>query len=125
MRFASNQQFSPEVHTNFNLSNSSNSSPGCSSPAKIHDDCNIYLGSEQDALDKNFINSEKISTILSIQSWEIQEKITGIKYHFVEAKDNSEQDLKSKFEYICSFLKEHENERALVHCQAGISRSAT
>jgi len=125
MRFASNQQFSPEVHTNFNLPNSSNSSPGCSSPAKIHDDCNIFLGSEQDALDKDFINSQKISTILSIQSWEIQEKLPGIHYKFVEAKDNSEQDLKSKFEDICNFLKRNENERVLVHCQAGISRSAT
>merc|ERR1739848_629600 len=65
MRFASNQQFSPEVHTNFNLSNSSNSSPGSSSPAKINDDCNIFLGSELDALDKDFLNSQKISTILS------------------------------------------------------------
>jgi protein-tyrosine phosphatase len=127
MQFTANPQFCPEVSsTKFNQSNySSNSSPGCSSPVKIHDDCNIFLGSEQDALDKNFINSQKISTILSIQSWEIQEKIQGIKYHFVEAKDNSEMDLKSKFEPICNFLKQHENERVLVHCQAGISRSAT
>jgi len=125
MRFTSNPQFSPEVHTNFNQSNSSNSSPGSSSPAKIHDDCNIFLGCEEDAKNKDFINSQKISTILSIQSWEIQEKIPGIHYEFVEAKDNSEQDLKSKFDDICRFLKQNENERVLVHCQAGISRSAT
>jgi len=125
MRFTSTPQFSPEVHTNFNQSNSSNLSPGSSSPAKIHDDCNIFLGCEEDAKNKDFINSQKISTILSIQSWEIQEKIPGIHYEFVEAKDNSEQDLKSKFEEICRFLKQNENERVLVHCQAGISRSAT
>jgi len=119
MKFTSNPKFCPEVQTNFNQS------PGSSSPAKIHDDCNIYLGSEQDALDKNFIESQQINHILSIQSWEIQQKITGVNYHFVEAKDNSEQDLKSKFESICNFLKQHENERVLVHCQAGISRSAT
>merc|ERR1712026_122868 len=56
---------------------------------------------------------------------EIQKKIAGVKYEFVQANDNSEQDLKSKFEYICNFLKSRENERVLVHCQAGISRSAT
>merc|ERR1711899_355587 len=80
---------------------------------------------EADALDENFMSSEKITTVLSIQSWEIQTKFDNVKYEFVQANDNSEQDLKSKFNYICNFLKRHENERVLVHCQAGISRSAT
>merc|ERR1711881_145174 len=114
-----------EIQTkNVNQSNY-NLSPGSRSPARIHDDCQIYLGCEQDARDKNFIQSQNIKHVLSIQSWEIQEKITGVQYHFVQANDNSEQDLKSKFESICNFLKQHENERVLVHCQAGISRSAT
>jgi protein-tyrosine phosphatase len=112
---------------NYYSSSPTGSSPGSASPAKIHDDCNVYLGSEADAMDLNFINSEKITTILSIQSWEIQKKIKGINYEFVQANDNSEQDLYSKFKFICDFLKEssERNERVLVHCQAGISRSAT
>jgi len=127
-QFTCSPKYCPEVQNNqFNKYSSSPSSysPGSASPAKIHDNCNVYLGSEYDALDENFINSEKITTILSIQSWEIQKKISGIKYEFVQANDNSQQDLKSKFEYICNFLKKNENERVLVHCQAGISRSAT
>merc|ERR1711912_93139 len=56
---------------------------------------------------------------------EVQKNLAGVKYEFVQANDNSEQDLKSKFEYIYDFLKSRENERILVHCQAGISRSAT
>merc|ERR1712038_190559 len=127
-QFTCSPKYCPEVQNNqFNYYSSSptGSSPGSASPAKIHDDCNIYLGSEADALDLNFINSEKITTILSIQSWEIQKKMKNIKYEFVQANDNSEQDLYSKFKFICDFLKEHENERVLVHCQAGISRSAT
>jgi protein tyrosine phosphatase len=128
-QFTCSPKYCPEVQNSqfkYNYSSSPSSySPGSASPAKIHDNCNVYLGSEADALDENFISSEKITTVLSIQSWEIQKKIDGITYEFVQANDNSEQDLKSKFEYICNFLKKHENERVLVHCQAGISRSAT
>merc|ERR1712014_46729 len=126
-QFTCSPKYCPEVQNNHYYSSTSptGSSPGSASPAKIHDDCNIYLGSEADALDENFMSSEKITTVLSIQSWEIQKKIAGVKYEFVQANDNSEQDLKSKFEYICNFLKSRENERVLIHCQAGISRSAT
>jgi len=131
-QFTCSPKYCPEVQNNqfnYNYSSSSpssnGSSPGLALPAKIHDDMNVYLGSEADALDTNFINSEKITTVLSIQSWEIQKKMTGVKYEFVQANDNSEMNLKSKFEFICDFLKKHENERVLVHCQAGISRSAT
>jgi len=130
-QFTCSPKYCPEVQNNqfnYNYSSSSSptgSSPGLALPAKIHDDMNVYLGSEADALDTNFISSEKITTVLSIQSWEIQKKITGVKYEFVQANDNSEMNLKSKFEFICDFLKKHENERVLVHCQAGISRSAT
>merc|ERR1712241_723914 len=126
-QFTCSPRYCPEVQNNHYYSSTSptGSSPGSASPAKIHDDCNIYLGSEADALDENFMKSEKINTVLSIQSWEIQKKIAGVTYEFVQANDNSEQDLKSKFKYICDFLKKHENERVLVHCQAGISRSAT
>jgi len=128
-QFTCSPRYCPEVQNNqFNYYSSSPTgsfSPGSALPAKIHDDCNIYLGSEENALDVNFMNSEKITTVLSIQSWEIQKKMTGVKYEFVQANDNSEMNLKCKFEYICDFLKKHENERVLVHCQAGISRSAT
>jgi len=130
-QFTCSPKYCPEVQNNlqncnyYSSSPTGSSSPGSASPAKIHDDCNIYLGSEADALDENFITSQKITTVLSIQSWEIQKKISGIKYEFVQANDNSQMNLKSKFEYICNFLKKHENEHILVHCQAGISRSAT
>lgn len=129
--------FCPEVqeYRNFDrssanhpfVSSSCKSSPGCSSPVKIHDDYNIFLGSEEDALDKDFISSTNIQTILSIQSWEIQDKIEGVEYKFIQAKDNAEMDLRSKFEEICDFLnsKKLEQKKVLVHCQAGISRSAT
>jgi len=129
-QFTVNPHYSSENESSDNSyssssSSSRSSSPGSSSPSKIHDECNIYLGSEQDALDKDFIKSENIKHILSIQSWEIKDKLDDINYVFVKAADNSEQDLKSQFEFICDFLKQHENERVLVHCQAGISRSAT
>jgi len=117
--------YSP-TSSSFSSSSSCSSSPGSSFPVKIHDDCNIFLGNEQNALDKDFLYSQNITTILSIQSWEIQDKQPHIKYHWINANDNSEQDLKSRFDEICNFLKRHEMEgNVLVHCQAGISRSAT
>jgi hypothetical protein len=126
-QFTASPHYCPETQSNYCSSSDSSrsSSPGSSSPARIHDECNIYLGSEQDALDKDFIDSQNIKHILSIQSWEIKEKLGYVNYHFVKAADNSEHDLKSQFNEICGFLKQHENERVLVHCQAGISRSAT
>merc|ERR1711877_63002 len=65
-QFTCSPKYCPEVQNNHYYSSSpTGSSPGSTSPAKIHDDCNIYLGSEADALDENFMSSEKITTVLS------------------------------------------------------------
>merc|ERR1711941_22135 len=102
-------------------------SPGTKNPAKIHDRLNIFIGSEADAMDIDFLREKNITKVLSVQSWEVPKRFPDqVKpYEFIKAADNASQNLGEYFPKICQFLKRNENERVLVHCQAGISRSAT
>jgi hypothetical protein len=122
--------FSNHQFNNFNQSfnpPSPKQSPGTKNPAKIHDKLNIFLGNEQDAMDLDFLKSKNITKVLTIQSWEVPKQYDHIRYEFIKANDCASQNLGDYFPKICQFLKtaNERNERVLVHCQAGISRSAT
>jgi len=78
-------------------------------------------------MDIDFLKSKNITRVLTIQSWQVPKQFPNIKYEFIKANDCASQNLGEKFPEICQILKEANegNERILVHCQAGISRSAT
>lgn len=111
------------------LSPSFGSSPGNSTPTKIHDRFEVFIGGEADACNTEFITSSNITEVISIQCrpLPLEKRLPGINYHFIEAADSSAQDLKQYFKQGCLILEQ--NVRAggatLVHCQQGISRSAT
>lgn len=50
---------------------------------------------------------------------------TGVAYHRIIAGDSKEEDLLRHFDAACDFIHSHRDKRVLVHCQAGVSRSAT
>jgi len=104
------------------------SSPGNTTPTKIHEKFRVFIGGEADALDAEFIHSAGINKIISIQCkpLPLSAKLPNVQYHFIEAADSSGQDLKQHFQQGCNLLKENMPHGAtLVHCQQGISRSAT
>merc|ERR1712099_24487 len=79
-------------------------------------------------MDLDFLKSKNITKVLTIQSWEVPKQYPEqCKYEFIKANDCASQNLGKEFPRICQILKNASegNERVLVHCQAGISRSAT
>lgn len=88
----------------------------------------LYLGNERDAADLQRIKELDISYVLNITShvpkyFEGQ----GIKYKRLPASDSACQNLRQYFEEGIEFIDEARQNGAniLVHCHAGVSRSAT
>lgn len=86
----------------------------------------LYLGSIDDANDLIFLNNNKIDTILSIayDSY-IIEPIKKIKtIHKFQIEDSFSEKIIDYFPTIIKLIEES-NDIILVHCMAGVSRSAT
>jgi protein-tyrosine phosphatase len=87
----------------------------------------LYLTSITEAQSLNYLKKNKITAILTINTEpvEIPEELNkiGIKTKFVNLGDNCTSHIKSYFDEMNEFIDN--NERVLVHCHAGISRSAT
>jgi hypothetical protein len=48
-----------------------------------------------------------------------------VEYHRIIADDSRSANLLQHFDAACDFIHTHRDKRVLVHCQAGVSRSAT
>jgi dual specificity MAP kinase phosphatase len=86
----------------------------------------LYLSSAATARDVEFIKENKIGAILSVMLDPLPEayvKECGVEYLHIEALDNIQANLKQHFGKAIEFIENHET--VLVHCHAGISRSAT
>lgn len=88
----------------------------------------LYLGNERDASNLQRLRELNISHILNITShipkyFENQ----GIKYKRLPASDSGCQNLRQYFDEAIQFIDEAKADggKILVHCQAGVSRSAT
>ena len=96
-----------------------------SEPAEILD--YMYLGSEEHSANEKVLKSNGITLILNVA--------TGCKNHFenkfvyknLAILDNCESEISDNFEEAFAFIEaaKKNGEKVLVHCQAGISRSAT
>lgn len=88
---------------------------------------NLFIGSYDDACDSLFLDSVKISHILTVASDLPPKYPTQFQYMIIEALDLDTQDLfpafARSFEFIESALAN--NGKVLVHCLYGISRSST
>lgn len=90
---------------------------------------NLWLGNERDAHDWELLKQIGITHILNVTTdvpnyFEQKRKLT---YHRLRASDNHGQDLLQFFEEAHDFIEHARSEggRILVHCWAGVSRSAT
>lgn len=88
----------------------------------------LYLGNERDAANCQRLNDLGITYVLNVTSHLPQHfENHGIKYKRIPASDSGQQNLRQYFEEAGTFIEDAREAGAkiLVHCQAGVSRSAT
>ncbi|CAH1261533.1 dual specificity protein phosphatase 10-like [Branchiostoma lanceolatum] len=89
----------------------------------------MYLGNERDAADIRTLLRLNIGYILNVTSHIPlhHEGFCGIKYKRLPATDSQHQNLLQYFEEAFEFIDEARSSgrNLLIHCQAGVSRSAT
>ena len=89
----------------------------------------LYLGSYEDSLNERLLEDHNITYLLSIHDVtdEIPPTANGRHYFRIKAADSLSQDLTPTFSRAIQFIhRAHmHNANVLVHCRAGVSRSAT
>ncbi|KAM4600636.1 dual specificity protein phosphatase 10 [Polymixia lowei] len=89
----------------------------------------LYLGNEHDAQDANLLQRMNIGYILNVTTHlPLYHYDTGLfSYKRLPATDSNKQNLRQYFEEAFEFIEEaHQAGMGLlIHCQAGVSRSAT
>ncbi|RIB30610.1 protein-tyrosine phosphatase-like protein [Gigaspora rosea] len=87
----------------------------------------LYVGSTLAASDRAWLMDHNITHILSVTDHPPQQFLESYKYKTIPIRDNDSTNIMEHFdttyEFIYHALKENGN--VLVHCQRGISRSAT
>uniref|UniRef100_A0A3Q3W9H5 protein-tyrosine-phosphatase n=1 Tax=Mola mola TaxID=94237 RepID=A0A3Q3W9H5_MOLML len=87
----------------------------------------LYLGNEKDAQDLDLLLRLNIGYVVNVTTHlPLYHVNSGLRYKRLPATDNSKQNLRQYFEEVFEFIEAYQSGRGvLVHCQAGVSRSAT
>lgn len=88
----------------------------------------LYLGNSKDAADLSCLQGLGTTCVLNVTSQlPGYHEECGITYKQIPATDSGHQNLKQYFEEAFEFIEQARKNglRVLVHCQAGVSRSAT
>uniref|UniRef100_A0A3B5KJX5 protein-tyrosine-phosphatase n=1 Tax=Takifugu rubripes TaxID=31033 RepID=A0A3B5KJX5_TAKRU len=88
----------------------------------------LYLGNERDAQDLDLLRHLNIGYVVNVTTHlPLYHVNSGLRYKRLPATDNSKQNLRQYFEEVFEFIEEayQSGRGVLVHCQAGVSRSAT
>jgi len=104
-------------------------------------DSSIWLGSKNDAEDINFLLKNKITHVINVcgelarpeflsKPEHVRERVKNIQYYELQALDHPMYPILEKHgnqisTLMDSIFKENHNHRVLIHCYAGINRSAT
>lgn len=88
----------------------------------------LYLGNSRDAADLSRLQDLGTTCVLNVTSQlPGYHEACGITYKQIPASDSGQQNLKQYFEEAFEFIEaaRKSGSKVLVHCQAGVSRSAT
>ncbi|KAL6099051.1 dusp10 [Pungitius sinensis] len=88
----------------------------------------LFLGNERDAQDLDLLLRLNIGFVVNVTTHlPLYHVNSGLRYKRLPATDNSKQNLRQYFEEVFEFIEEayQSGQGVLVHCQAGVSRSAT
>ncbi|XP_034539803.1 uncharacterized protein si:dkey-175m17.7 [Notolabrus celidotus] len=88
----------------------------------------LFLGNERDAQDLDLLMRLNIGYVVNVTTHlPLYHINSGLRYKRLPATDNSKQNLRQYFEEVFEFIEEayQSGQGVLVHCQAGVSRSAT
>lgn len=88
----------------------------------------LYLGCRKAASDKEALKAHSISRVLNVTSEESQyQHLEGFSYYQIAVEDTHEVDMLQHLPMAFAFIEEARlaNEKVLVHCHAGMSRSVT
>ncbi|XP_035033623.2 uncharacterized protein si:dkey-175m17.7 [Hippoglossus stenolepis] len=88
----------------------------------------LFLGNERDAQDLDLLVRLNIGYVVNVTTHlPLYHVNSGLRYKRLPATDNSKQNLRQYFEEVFEFIEEayQSGQGVLVHCQAGVSRSAT
>ena len=85
---------------------------------------NIYLGDSEAAADEEYLKQYNITTVVNCAE-EIPSNYKDIKVLEIKLYDAIEQNLFPKFEVAYKFIKKNSEHNILIHCAAGMSRSAS
>ncbi|XP_023869439.1 dual specificity protein phosphatase 4-like [Salvelinus sp. IW2-2015] len=121
--------------SSFSTQSSLDSCSSCGTPQTSHHDQAgpveilpfLYLGSAFHASKKDMLDGMGISALLNVSS-NCPNHFEGVyQYKCIPVEDNHKEDISSWFIEAIEFIDsvKDSNRRVLVHCQAGISRSAT
>jgi len=88
---------------------------------------NIYIGDINSAYQKEHLNKEGITHIVSCVLGNTPGYPSDFKYLVVDVIDNEQENLTDKFEEAVHFIERAilENGKVLIHCVCGISRSVS
>ncbi|CAG9313697.1 unnamed protein product [Blepharisma stoltei] len=89
---------------------------------------NLYLGSLMAGGNEQFLREYSIKYIVqALDCSSDSPQFDGITYHFIAIEDSPMEDISKHLPGALRFIHQHllEGEKVLVHCQAGVSRSAS
>ena len=84
----------------------------------------IYLGDSIAAENETYLKEYNISHVINCAE-ELTSVYKDLKFLELSLYDGSLQNLFPKFEIAYKYIKKHQNNNILIHCAAGVSRSAS